>query len=184
MPISDYRHIPQVLDEVYALQPETVLELGVGFGKWGTLLREVLDAMYGRCRPEQWRRIIQGCEVWESYRNPSWEVYSNVTVVDFTKRFEQIVAPWDLVMMMDSLEHLTPEVGRPFLADLVKHNKHVIISVPNGYMPQDSSPYGNAYENHRWTFNGLEEFAAFKDVKLLYQGLCTVVSIPGLHVAQ
>jgi len=27
MPISDYHHIPQVLDEVYALQPETVLEL-------------------------------------------------------------------------------------------------------------------------------------------------------------
>ncbi len=181
MPISDYRHIPQVLDEVYALQPETVLEFGIGFGKWGVLLREVLDAMYGRCRPDQWRRAICGVEIFEAYRNPCWDAYDVVDVSNFTVGG---FPPSDLVMMMDSLEHLTPEVGIPFLDGLVKNNKHVIISVPNGYMPQDSSPYGNVYENHRWTFNGLEEFARFDGVKLLYQGLCTVVSIPGLHVAQ
>ena len=181
MPISDYRHIPQVLDEVYALQPERVLELGVGFGKWGVLLREVLDAMYGRCRPDQWQRTIEGIEVWSSYQNPCWKAYDLVTCGDFVKHgpFD-----WDLVLMMDSLEHLTPEVGRPFLQKLVENNKHVIISVPNGYMPQDEAVYGNEYEKHRWTFTGLTEFAQFKDVKLLHQGLCTVVSIPGLHVAQ
>src|SRR6185369_10651145 len=183
MPISDYRHIPQVLDEVYALQPETVLELGIGFGKWGVLLREVLDAMYGRCRPDQWNRRIEGIEVWEDYRNPCWDVYDKITIANFAQDYHTFTR-WPLVLMMDSLEHLTPEVGRPFLESLVKNNKHVIISVPNGYMPQDSSPYGNEYENHRWTFNGLAEFAHFEGVKLLYQGLCTVVSIPGLHVAQ
>ncbi len=181
MPISDYRHIPLVLDEVYALQPETVLELGIGFGKWGVLLREVLDAMYGRCRPDQWKRVINGVEAWVQYQNPIWSVYDILSHHDFSTRTHH---DYDLVMMMDSLEHLTPEVGRPFLADLVKNNRHVIISVPNGYMPQDSAPYGNAYENHRWTFNGLEEFSAFANVKLLYQGLCTVVSIPGLYSAQ
>lgn len=175
MPISDYRHIPQVLDEVYLLQPETVLELGIGFGKWGVLLREVLDAMYGRCRPSQWQRKIFGVEVWLPYKNPAWEAYNVVGGVDFVYDHHD----YDLVMMMDSLEHLTPEVGRPFLDGLVANNKHVIISVPNGYMPQDEAVYGNEYEKHRWTFNGLEEFARFDGVKLLYQGLCTVVSIPG-----
>ncbi len=186
MPISDYRHIPQVLDEVYALQPETALELGIGFGKWGVLLREVLDAMYGRCRKDQWQRKIMGYEAWDQYENPCWNAYNQVAIGDFTKSRYSLVPEWeglkywDLVMMMDSLEHLTPEVGRPFLSELVKNNKHVIISVPNGFMPQDGSPYGNEYENHRWTFNGLEEFQ-FPGTKLLYQGLCTVVSIPGLR---
>jgi len=160
-----------------------VLELGIGFGKWGVLLREVLDAMYGRCRPDQWKRVIYGMEIWEAYKNPCWLAYNDVCIEDFMNPYCYIPHP-DLVLMMDSLEHLTPEVGRPFLEGLVKNNKHVIISVPNGYMPQDSSPYGNEYENHRWTFNGLAEFAHFEGVKLLYQGLCTVVSIPGLHVAQ
>ncbi len=185
MPISDYRHIPQVLDEVYALQPETVLELGIGFGKWGVLLREVLDAMYGRCCKHQWKRKIAGVDAWGWYRNPSWDVYDEVFIGDFSDydKKDNPFEKFDLVMMMDSLEHLTPEVGRPFLRSLVEKNKHVIISVPNGYMPQDGSPYGNEYENHRWTFNGLEEFQ-FPGTKLLYQGLCTVVSIPGLRIAQ
>ncbi len=180
MPISDYRHIPQVLDEVYALQPETVLELGIGFGKWGVLLREVLDAMYGRCQPDQWQRKIDGYEIWADYGNPCWGAYDSVRCRDFTTDEQWRFERKELVMMMDSLEHLTPEVGRPFLRALVENNKHVIISVPNGYMPQDGSPYGNSYENHRWTFNGLEEFQ-FPGTKLLYQGLCTVVSIPGLR---
>ncbi len=173
-----------MLDEVYALQPETVLELGIGFGKWGVLLREVLDAMYGRCRPDQWKRKICGIEVWREYSNPSWGAYNGVLKMEFPfPPGETVGTDWDLVMMMDSLEHLTPEVGRPFLRSLVENNKHVIISVPNGYMPQDGSPYGNDFENHRWTFNGLEEFQ-FPGTKLLYQGLCTVVSIPGLRIAQ
>lgn len=176
MPTSDYRHIPQVLDEVYALQPERTIELGIGFGKWGVLLREILDGIYGRCREDQWDRTIYGIEVHEAYRNPAWNCYSGYKFDDFSKLDPE---SWDLVMMMDSLEHLTPEVGRPFLAGLVERNKHVIISVPNGPMPQNEAVYGNEHERHLWTFNNLEEFERFDNVKTLYRGLCTVVSIPG-----
>lgn len=176
MPTSCYTHIPQVLDEVYALQPERTLELGVGFGKWGVLLREILDAIYGRCRRSQWQREIQGIEVFASYDNPAWDVYNDVLIENFV---DSPSDGWDLVMMMDSLEHMTPEVGRPFLAGLVERNKHVIISVPNGPMPQNEAVYGNEHERHLWTFNNLEEFERFDNVKTLYRGLCTVVSIPG-----
>ncbi len=44
MPVSVYNHVPAVLEEVQRLNPHTVMELGVGFGKWGVLVREVLDA--------------------------------------------------------------------------------------------------------------------------------------------
>jgi hypothetical protein len=176
MPISDYRHIPQVLDEVYALQPERTLELGIGFGKWGVLLREVLDAIYGRCRPEQWRRGIWGVEGFPAYRNPCWDVYSNVDINDFRKE-GSFNRGWDLVMMMDSLEHLEPKEGADFLAGLVEHNKQVIISVPNGLMPQDEAVYGNELEKHRTTFHG-PEFDRYNH-KVLHLGLCRVVSIRG-----
>jgi hypothetical protein len=178
MPTSCYTHIPQVLDEVYRLQPERTLELGIGFGKWGVLLREVLDGIYGRCREDQWQRAIWGIEVHGAYRNPTWGAYTGWAIQNFTNEHIGGWRDWDLVIMMDSLEHLTPEVGRPFLAGLVERNKHVIISVPNGPMPQDEAVYGNEHEKHLWTFNGLEEFP-FEGTKLLYQGLCTVVSIPG-----
>jgi hypothetical protein len=180
MPTSCYTHIPQVLDEVYRLQPERTIELGVGIGKWGVLLREVLDAIYGRCHPHEWQRKIYGIEVYPAYQNPCWDLYTKVAISNFAddRLGGWRLTGWDLVMMMDSLEHLKPEVGRPFLAGLVERNKHVIISVPNGPMPQDEAVYGNEHEKHLWTFNGLEEFP-FEGTKLLYQGLCTVVSIPG-----
>lgn len=177
MPISDYRHIPQVLDEVYALQPERTIELGIGFGKWGVLLREVLDAMYGRCSPQSWKRQIWGVEGWRDYQNPCWDVYSGVDVNDFRTEWTWPLAGWDLVMMMDSLEHLEPEEGREFLARLVELNKRVIVSVPNGYMPQDEAVYGNELEKHRTTFHG-PEFDIY-DHKVLHLGLCRVVSIKG-----
>jgi hypothetical protein len=177
MPISSIAHLSQVADEVYSLQPQRTIELGIGFGLYGVLLRELLDAWYGRCRVDQWQRTIWGIEAWGHYRNPSWDVYTGVDVGDFTKPQTWPLSRWDLVMMMDSLEHLTPAVGRPFLASLVARNKHVIISVPNGPMPQ-GAVYGNEHEAHRWTFNGLEEFAQYNP-KVLYQGLCTVVSIEG-----
>jgi hypothetical protein len=177
MPISDYRHIPQVLDEVYALQPERTIELGIGFGKWGVLLREVLDAMYGRCAPYTWRRQIWGVEGWRDYLNPCWQAYSGVDVGNFMNENTWPLAGWDLVMMMDSLEHLFPEEGRDFLAKLVEQNKRVIISVPNGFMPQDEAVYGNELEKHRTTFHG-PEFDRY-DHKVLHLGLCRVVSIKG-----
>lgn len=182
MPVSVYQHVPAVLEEVQRLNPRTVMELGVGFGKWGVLVREVLDAWHGRCSPDQWLSKIYGVEVFDRYRNPAWEVYDRIDIYDFgvTPHARFDLSYFDLALMMDSLEHLTPEVGRPFLADLVAHNKHVIISVPNGLMRQDEAVFGNEHERHLWTFNGLEEFARFDNVKLLHQSICTVVSIPGL----
>ena len=56
----------------------------------------------------------------------------------------------------------------------------MIVSVPNGLMEQ-GEVYGNAFEAHKWTFNGVEEFQGY-DFKLIHQSVCTVVSIKGANV--
>ncbi len=173
MPISDIHAIPAILDEVYRLQPERMIELGIGFGKYGVLCREVLDAMYGRCRPNQWQRKIYGIEGFKEYANPCWEIYDSVTVADFTT---VPVDGYDLVLMVDSLEHLEPAAGRAYLDGLIARNRHVIVSVPLGSMPQGAT-FGNEYECHRTTFHG-NEFGRYGATSL-HQGLCFAVSIPG-----
>ena len=55
--------------------------------------------------------------------------------------------------------------------------RRVIVSVPNGPMPQGET-FGNPHEAHLWTFNGTEEFKDY-DFKLIHQSVCTVVSIKG-----
>ncbi len=180
MPISNWDQIPAIMNEVYRLQPKTVLDLGIGFGKYGPLLREVLDGMHGRCQASQWLHIINGEEAHRRYQNPAWDCYDEVLLRDFSKPHEA-EDPWglwdhDLVLMIDSLEHLEPERGRAMLDELVAHNKHVIISVPVVPMPQ-GAVYGNEFETHRTHHDGTE-FERFNPV-VLYQGMTRVFSIKG-----
>ncbi len=174
MPYSSWDAIPAIMNEVYRLQPGRVLDCGVGFGKFGPLLREVLDGMYGRCSPKRWLAQICGIEAFGAYSNPCWDSYDRIEIADFTSYHG--LYDWDLVLMIDSLEHLEPERGRDFLNSLVENNKHVIISVPVVPMPQGPM-YGNEYETHRTHYDGTE-FERFNPVTL-YRGITQVFSIKG-----
>ena len=174
MPVSDYHAVSDIMGEIQRLEPKSVMDLGVGFGKYGVLCREILDARFGRCRPDQWEAKIDGVEIWQPYQNPCWEVYTRFT----SGRIREAPRGYDLVLMIDSLEHQSPDKGRAFLRECVAHNKHVIVSVPNGLMPQ-ADAFGNPFEAHLWTFNGVEEFEPY-NFKLIHQSVCTVVSIEGM----
>ncbi len=176
MPISNWEQIPAIMNEVYRLQPKKVLDLGVGFGKWGPLLREVLDGMHGRCRREQWEASIWGVEAHSAYSNPAWDCYSGVIRCDFSSLEPAYLSGNDLVLMIDSLEHLEPVVGWRFLDQLVANNRHVIVSVPVVLMPQ-GAVYGNEFETHRTHHDGTE-FARFNPVTL-HKSITQVFSIKG-----
>lgn len=173
MPTSDFHGVSAIMGEILLLSPKSVYEIGVGFGKWGVLCRELLDAAYGRCRPDQWEAHIEGIEVFKPYANPAWHMYNRVSIGRFSST--RFCGDFDLVLMIDSLEHFAPIDGREVLRYLVSRNKNVIVSVPNGEMIQGVT-FGNPFEEHRWTFNGIEEFEAYNP-KLLHQGVCTVVSL-------
>ncbi len=175
MPTSDYTHIPAVLDYICAMNPMpiSIFEIGVGFGKWGVLLREILDARYGRVNRFRWHADIYGVEVFQDYRNPAWDVYTLVTVGD---GLHGDICGNDVVMMMDVLEHFEPQIGMTLLRKLVRWNSRVIVSVPNGPMPQ-GEVFGNPHEAHLTTFLG-HEFDEFEHV-VLHKGLCLVVAITG-----
>lgn len=174
MPISNWNQIPAIMNEVYRLQPKTVLDLGIGFGKYGPLLREVLDGMHGRCRPAQWGKILVGYEAHADYENPCWSCYNVVWRLDFAAR--DFVMYFDVALMIDSLEHLEPERGAAFLEELVQRNKHVIISVPVVHMPQEAV-YGNEFERHRTHYN-LNSFDQYNP-EVLFRGETAVFSIKG-----
>lgn len=175
MPISDLHGLPAIADEIYRLQPKSVLDLGVGFGLYGAVCRQVLDAMHGRCRPDQWKTQIHGSEAHESYLNPLWLAYTSIGIEDFTDP-DPGPSGYDLVLMIDSLEHLDPETGSAFLDRIVANNRHVIVSVPVEYCPQGAT-FGNPYEEHRTHYKG-NEFERHSPV-ILHRGLCQVMSIRG-----
>jgi len=176
MPVSDMHGLSDIAVEIQRIAPRSVLDLGVGYGLFGALCRQIMDGQDGRCHPEKWRGVLHGVEAWKDYQNPCWECYNSVRISEIRA---YSLLHYDLVLMIDVLEHFEAEAGRELLRQMVKNNKHVIASVPNGVMEQGAT-FGNPYERHRHTFHHTDEFKDY-NFKLIHQSVCTVVSIQGMR---
>jgi len=174
VPVSDLHSFSDIAIEIQRIAPRSVLDLGVGYGLYGALCRQIMDGQNGRCHPAKWKGVLRGVEAWKDYQNPCWEAYNAVQIAEIKGRW----VGYDLVLMIDVLEHFDMQRGREVLREAVMGNKHVIVSVPNGLMEQGAA-FGNPYETHRHTFHGMEEFKDY-NFKLIHQSVCTVVSIEGM----
>lgn len=161
MPVSFYQAIPTVLDQVTILQPSTILDVGVGFGKYGMLIREVLDLPFERYYKNQWRIKVDGVEAFKDYRNPIHDyVYNTIFYGDIQKLHHQL-PKYDLVLLIDVLEHFTKEEGKNVLRSLLEHtNKALLVSTPL-YPAYQTEYIGNRFEEHKsqWT---KEDFGDFR----------------------
>jgi len=145
MPSSRYNALPLVLDIVTAIQPKSILDIGVGFGKYGALFREYLD-WWKTDRPLQERSLrLIGIEVFEAYRNPVWGVYDGVHIGD-ALTLDVVREPYDLVFMGDIIEHFAEEEAHELLDSL--NCKHLIIVTTDAFREQEAV-YGNVAEIHK-----------------------------------
>ena len=152
MPLSFVQAIPVIIEQVAHLKPSSILDVGIGFGKYGVLFREALELPYERYARSQWKVKIDGVEAFEGYRNPIHEfAYNRV----FYGRIEDILpslGQYDVILLIDVLEHFEKEEGRKLLQDLLLHaRKSLLVSTPRFPAPQGAY-LGNAFEAHksRW----------------------------------
>ena len=148
MPMSDTHHIPAVLHYAFALQPRTVLDVGVGMGAYGFLLRQYLDVGQGRMRRADWRVRIDGVEVFEGYRNPVWDYAYDRVVLDDVRAVLSSLGRYDLVLLNDVLEHFEREDARALLREVLSRSAAVVATTPNREYPQGAWA-GNEAETHR-----------------------------------
>lgn len=175
IPTSELDNIPYIIRAAQQIDPLSVLDLGCGSGKYGVLLREYLDIAQGRPFRKDWAVKIDGVEGFREYVNELHAaVYDNVHVETFgDPGHHWRYCNYDLVLMIDSLEHLDRHHGEALLSSLRKYNKHVIVSCPWGasYLAQ-GAVYGNELERHRahWHPNDFRSMGA----KILHTGVCCV----------
>jgi hypothetical protein len=166
MPTSDFHQISDVLHVIEQLQPRTVLDIGVGFGKWGILCREILEIYKGRVTASTWEIQIDGVEINEPYRNPLWELaYDHVYCGDVAEVLPTL-ASYDLIICCDVIEHFEKETGHSLLRDMLRQSKVTILTSPRGFA-QQGARHGNEYERHRSGW-GIEDF---RQHKCLYKNI-------------
>lgn len=148
-------NMSRIAQIVRRVQPRSVLDIGIGFGKFGVIFREYLDILPGRYDKSEWLTRIDGVEVHKPYLTPLHEyIYDNVYETDIW----ELAWPqhYDLVFMGDVIEHFT----KPDALDLLKilRTKLMLISTPIGVDKKGSSYRGNTHEEHKhiWTLDEFE----------------------------
>ena len=162
MPTSDYHQISDVLHVVEHARPRSVLDVGVGFGKWGILCREVLEVYQERVQPDSWQCRVDGVEIFESYRNPLWALaYNHVEIGD---AFDTLARSgrYDLILCCDVIEHFDKDKGHRLLAKMLDHGKIVVVTSPRGFVEQGAA-YGNEHERHKSGW-GEQDFSPYHHV--------------------
>src|SRR6266545_2972723 len=105
MPVSNPWHAPVVLHLVLAVHPTSILDVGIGLGTYGFLLRQYLDITRGNLDRNRWEVRIDGIEVFGGYKNPVWDyAYDSVLLGDVRSLLANI-GRYDVILCNDILEH-------------------------------------------------------------------------------
>ena len=150
MPIGCCSLVPAIATKLQLARPRSVLDLGIGMGFYGAVVRQWLDL---GVRP--WRTKLVGVEGFAGYRNPCWDLYDEVVVAPIEEFLETATETWDAILLLDVLEHFSHAAGRDILAAArgrLSPGGRFFVGTPAVWMEQGAA-YGNEFERHRslWT---------------------------------
>lgn len=162
MPIGSYALTYNIAHEIWKRKPARVLDLGVGFGMQGALVRQYVDQGI-----QPWKTFLIGIEGFEGYRNPLWDLYEFVNIMPIQdwiagtiKRNDnqEYKSLYDMIIMTDVIEHFDKEEGFQIAQDLMKllnPGGIVLIGTP-GIFQEQGAAYGNEYERHRSAWSAFD----------------------------
>lgn len=166
MPSSTWAHISTVGDVLNKEKPKTILDIGVGFGRWGSLCREILDVFAGRYYLETWKTHIEGIEIFPEYIQPWHKIFYNKIhigdALEILTRFKKEPRDlgYDLIIAGDVLEHFDKEQGKLLLSLIKSLSKVSIVCVPIGPKYPQGPTFKNTHETHQavWEYEDFEPF--------------------------
>jgi hypothetical protein len=123
------------IDWIKSMQPNNILDVGVGYGVYSRLIRDT-----------ELNVTIDGIEAWEPYIQAFDlnSIYDNLYNVD-VRNWDNF--NYDLVILGDVLEHMTKDEAIAIWDKVSKSAKYAIISIPIIHYPQNE-PGGNPYQEH------------------------------------
>ena len=154
MPSSRPNTIPTVIHLVRQLRPRSILDVGVGFGKWGHLFREYTDILEAEREParyqrEKWQVRIDGIEGYAAYLTPMHQyLYERIYIGDAAVLMKDL-SNYDVIFLGDIVEHFEKMAGLELLDTAFAHAKQaVVVSTPK-YETAQEDLCGNELERHR-----------------------------------
>ena len=154
MPSSRPCTIPYVLHLVSHLHPRSILDVGIGFGKWGYLFREYTDIVGSEHEPERyakegWRTNIEGIEAFEPYLHAAHHyVYDKIHIGDAATILPTL-GQYDVVFFGDIIEHFEIEQGKALLSSACEHAEKCVCLTTPRFDTGQGGLCNNPLEEHR-----------------------------------
>lgn len=175
MPTSTYVHTAYMLDIIHKLQPYKILDMGIGFGRWGYLCRELLDIFQGRLYFKEWKREITGIEIHKKYidnykfQSFFYNKILNCNALDFVLDTREA---YDLSIAGDILEHFDKQNALKFMCNMQRISKYSLLGIPIGKNYKQGKLRDNVYEAHlsTWEIEELRKLGKFKVFKEKVRG--------------
>ena len=146
MPVSSPEALSDILQFIRKVEPKSLLDIGVGFGKMGVLFREAMDIRWGRY--ENWQGRIDGVEIFGGYANPIWSyIYDHLWMADVRNL---AIQDYGVIFLGDVIEHLEKSEALKLLEKCYAHAKYVVVTTPME-MNRTREPvklFGNQHEQH------------------------------------
>jgi len=144
--------------------PSSVLDCGVGFGKYGVLLREYLDIRLQRYDKKDWKTTIDAIEIWPDYITPIHKYIYDVIYIGDILTISERLPNYDVIILPEIIEHLSKELGKKLLLTLYnKCNLGLSMSFPLSLSDHNRNDWPNPSEEHisLWSIEDLTKL--FKD---------------------
>lgn len=184
MPTSYLHQLNEITELIVQLAPQSILDIGVGFGKYGVLAREYLEFRDGRKKYGDWQRRIDGVEVFAGYLTPLHEfIYDHIYLGSAADILPTLNMRYDLILLIDVIEHMSQPAGVQLLQQCQQTARNILISTPLAFYPQKGA-FDNPHEAHQ-SFWPSKSFAPFSPRMFLPNAYSTICLIgedaPRLH---
>lgn len=147
------------MELIILTEPKRILDVGCGNGKYGLLCHERLN-LWNTDNIKNKKVVIDAIEGFKEYITPVHEfVYNTIFLNEVFNAFKNINKTYDLILLIDILEHFDREEGERLLTKCLEIGKNVIVSTPKNIGTQEEA-FNNPLEVHRTQWEK-EEFNKF-----------------------
>jgi hypothetical protein len=170
MPVSVSIFDNIVRDMIEICAPETVVDIGPGSGKYGTMLKEVeikfKRAIRKICIEIDKEKVIDRFNLENIY-----DQVINEDAARIVKRYPRLTG--DLVIAGDVIEHMTKSEGIDLIEYLQYRFTHIFLIIPEDWPSYEWEDYGHESHISLWRPADIQRFANATCVERRYEGTHT-----------
>ena len=164
MSTSHSNQINEIIQIAQLLEPMSVLDIGVGNGKYGFLLREYLGINRDI---DKNNFVIDGIEGYKKYITSIQEkIYNEIFLFQINGSIDLPQKEYDLCLLIDVLEHFDKDKGLELLNSTFSISKFVLLTTPWN-IGDTKIQHDNPLENHKYQWTK-KDFSQFKYHSFIY----------------